>query len=101
MDFSTPGGVVFALVSQWCVVQGGGHEINTDTPSVTVNIPNTSKRKERRQDRRGSDTASVLYRLPFVEVQLKVGNVDRPEGRQKVVDDLTKQTKEPVHVDRI
>jgi len=32
---------------------------------------------------------------------LKDGNLDSPEGRQKVTDDLTKETKEDVHVDRI
>jgi hypothetical protein len=37
----------------------------------------------------------------FLEVQLEKGNLDRPEGRQKIADDLTKETKEYVPVERI
>ena len=37
----------------------------------------------------------------FLEVQLEKGNLDRPEGRQKVPDDFTKDTKEHVPVERI
>ncbi len=37
----------------------------------------------------------------FFEVQLEKGNLDRPEGRQKDTDDLTKETKDHVPVERI
>ncbi len=37
----------------------------------------------------------------FLEVQLEKGNLERPEGRQKVGDDLTTETKDHVPVERI
>ncbi len=78
MDFDTPGGGWI-----WLSVTG----------------VSTSKRKETGQKRKRHCFSVV--QTTFLEVQLKDGNLDRPEGRQEVDDDLTKQTKEPVHVDRI
>ena len=50
------------------MVEAGGPESNTDTPSVTVNSENTSKTKVTGQKRnRYYNTVSVLYRLSFLK----------------------------------
>jgi len=72
------------------MVEEGGHEINIVTPSVTPNSANTSKTKVTGQKRKRHCFTDV--QTTFLEVQLKDGNLDRPEGRQKLGDDLTKQT---------
>jgi hypothetical protein len=75
-----------------------GYEINTVTRSVTTNSVNTSKTTVTGQKRKRHGFSDV--QTTFLEVQLKDGNLDNPEGGQKVDDDLAKQTNEPFHVDR-
>ena len=81
------------------MVEGGGPESNTDTPSVTVNSANTSKTKVTGQKRKRYCFSVVQSR--FLEVECMKGNLNRKEGRQKVADDFTKETKEHFDVDRI
>ena len=65
---------------------------------VPGNSANTSKSKVTGQKRKRYCFSDV--QTTFIEVQVEKGNLDRPEGRQKVADDFTKDTKKhfPVEI---
>jgi hypothetical protein len=81
------------------MVEEGMSENNDDTRVVPTHSRKTSKTKVTGEKRKRHCFSPVLS--SFLEVELIKDNLDSQEGRQKVTDDFTKETKEHFDVDRI